>query len=172
MPAEQRVIREDHSIPKPHVVSEMGTGHEEAIAPNHGRAAVGGPPVHRAILANPIAIAEFHEAIYLGLEGEILRIPADDRTVADHVLLPHPDIGADDGVRLDHTPIAYLSRAFDDRVRPDGDVGSEPGVGMNYSGRVNHRGAMNAKTPARGKPALARQRAPAGQIKPASRKEK
>jgi len=137
VPAEQRVIRDDHGVSEMNVMCEVRTRHEETIISNDRRASLGCSAMDCAMFAEPIPVADSYLATHLRFKGEILRIAADDCAVTNRVFPAHGDMCANDGVCLDDASLTDFGGAFDD------------GVGANFRAftkdcfGVDDRGWMN-----------------------------
>jgi hypothetical protein len=122
---------------------EMHADHEETVVAYDGVAPFRGAPVDRAILPDYVAIPDFHAALDLSLESQILRYRPQDRSVADKIAGPHLYRSFDDHVRLDDALIP------DDRALTDDRIGTDLHLSADLGARLDNRGRMNLhSTPA------------------------
>ena len=99
--AEHRVIRDDDVAAEPDIVAEVHAGHEKTGVADDGGAAFRRAAMNRRVFADAVVLADADVALRGFFEGEILRVAADDRAVADLIALAHFHMRADDGVSFD-----------------------------------------------------------------------
>lgn len=140
MSAEQRVVCQDDPVADDGIVPHVGARHEEAMVSHDRRLTSAGGAVNRAILADSIAVSDPNLALHAGVEGDILRVRADDCTVTDRVVRAHNHMTGDDRVGLNVATISDAGRTFDDRERADRDIRTNLRVGVNKSGGMDRHG--------------------------------
>lgn len=115
--SEQGVVRDDYVITDAAIVPNVGTGHEEILAPERCRTSVCRAAMNRAMLANHIPASDLDTAPRLRIKSEILRKAADHRSVADRISCANPDPPFDHGVRLNDRARSHHHVRSDDRER-------------------------------------------------------
>ena len=126
-------------------------------SPDDRGAALRGAAMDRAVFADAVAGADAHVADGLGAKGEVLRIAAEHRAVADEVSRPEDHVRADDRMGLDDAAVADLRGALDDRAGADLDVAAELGRRVDNGGGVDGDAHSAGKRARRARPRLFRE---------------
>ena len=136
--AEHGVVRDHDVTAEADIVAEVRAGHEETLIADDRGAAFRRAAMNGGVFADAVVIPNLHAALRGLLEGEILRIAANDRAVTDLVAFAHFHMGTDDGVSLNDAAGADARGPFDDGIGADLDVVGEDGVRVDDGGGVLH----------------------------------
>ena len=120
-------------------MAHVGADHEEVVVAHRRDTSLLGSTVDGHVLAEDVVIADYDRARSLLLKGKILRIPSDNRPVADRVAAPHPDMTCNHGAGLDPASLADHGTRFDDGIRTNLDIRSEGGCRVDKCRGMNQR---------------------------------
>jgi hypothetical protein len=130
VPAEHTAVREDHVVAEYTVVRHVRPRHEQAVRPNNRVAAGFRGAVHGDVFTEHGAVANAYAGNNGAIEREVLWVSTDDGEVIDADLLTKAGPSLDDGLRSNDAAGAYLDASLNNGERPDRNVWSELGSGM------------------------------------------
>jgi hypothetical protein len=124
VPTQWNTIRQDDVVSKPTIVGHVRVRHEQTIPSNVCSSALRSCPIERHKLSNDRLLANLKVR---GLSSvlEVLRRPADGGPVKDLTFTAEARPAADKSAGTNPSSVSNDHVIFDDRKRPDGDVGSQ-----------------------------------------------
>jgi hypothetical protein len=145
MSAQESVVRDDHAISDPDIVSEVSASHQKAVVSDGGLRVRNTPSVNGDVLTKFVSAADPNPTDYTRLEGEVLRVATDDRSITDQVVGAHLNGARNDSVGLNDTTIANSGRTLDHCIGSDRDIAAELGLRMNYGSSMNHEAYISCR---------------------------